>query len=86
MLCTYCCSLEHVTKDCPDLLKKWEDKKGNCNMVHIEPGRPPSRGQDQEAPQSPPKFDAAQQKQFLCDAHQALDEERACEELQACNV
>jgi hypothetical protein len=32
-----CYSPKHVTEDCPDLLKKWEDKKGNCNMVHVEP-------------------------------------------------
>jgi hypothetical protein len=37
MLCAYCYSPEHVTEDCPDLLKKWEDKKTNCNMVHAEP-------------------------------------------------
>jgi hypothetical protein len=37
VLCAYCYSPEHVTEDFPDLLKKWEDKKGNCNMVHVEP-------------------------------------------------
>jgi hypothetical protein len=37
VLCAYCYSPEHVTEDCPDLLKKWEDKKTNCNMVHAEP-------------------------------------------------
>jgi hypothetical protein len=37
VLCAYCYSLEHVTKDYPDLLKKWEEKKMHCNMVHVEP-------------------------------------------------
>jgi hypothetical protein len=30
-------SPEHVIEDCPDLLKKWEEKKTHCNMVHAEP-------------------------------------------------
>jgi hypothetical protein len=25
---------EHVIKDCPDLVKKWEEKKTHFNMVH----------------------------------------------------
>jgi hypothetical protein len=37
MLCAYFYILENVTEDCLDLLKKWEDKKTNCNMVHAEP-------------------------------------------------
>jgi hypothetical protein len=28
---------KHVTEDCPDLLKKWEEKKAHCNMVTTEP-------------------------------------------------
>jgi hypothetical protein len=36
-LCGYCYNLEHVTKDYPDLLKKWEEKKTHCNMVTTEP-------------------------------------------------
>jgi hypothetical protein len=39
-------------------------------------------GKIRKAPHPPPKFDVAQQKQFLCDAQRALEEERACEELQ----
>jgi hypothetical protein len=37
MLCAYFYSPEHVTKDFSDLLKKWEENKTNCNMVHVEP-------------------------------------------------
>ena len=33
---SYCYSLEHVTEDYLDLLKNWEDKETNCNMVHAE--------------------------------------------------
>jgi hypothetical protein len=29
-------SPNHVTKDCHDLPKKWEDKEAHCNMVTIE--------------------------------------------------
>jgi hypothetical protein len=36
MLCAYCYSLEHVTEDCHDLLKKWEEKKTNCNIAHVK--------------------------------------------------
>jgi hypothetical protein len=36
MFCAYCYSPEHVTEDCPEILKKWEVKNTNCNMVHIE--------------------------------------------------
>jgi hypothetical protein len=27
----------HVTEECPNLLKKWEEKKTHCNMVHADP-------------------------------------------------
>jgi hypothetical protein len=37
VLCAYCYSPEHVIEDCPDLLKKWEENKMHCNMVHVEP-------------------------------------------------
>jgi hypothetical protein len=37
VLCAYCYSPEQVTEDCLGLLKKWEEKKGNCNMVHVKP-------------------------------------------------
>jgi hypothetical protein len=36
MICAYFYSPEHVTKDFLDLLKKWEYKKTNYNMVHAE--------------------------------------------------
>jgi hypothetical protein len=36
-LCGYCYNLEHVTKDFPKLLKKWEKKKTHCNMMTVEP-------------------------------------------------
>jgi hypothetical protein len=29
----------HVTKECPNLLQKWEEKKTHCNMVTTEPHR-----------------------------------------------
>jgi hypothetical protein len=32
-LCGYFHSTEHVTKDYPDLLETWEEKKAHCNMV-----------------------------------------------------
>jgi hypothetical protein len=32
----YYYSPESVTKDYPDLLKKWEEKKVNCNMAHAK--------------------------------------------------
>jgi hypothetical protein len=32
----YCYYLEHVTEDCLDLLKEWEEKKAYCNMVTVE--------------------------------------------------
>jgi hypothetical protein len=34
---TYFYSPKHLIEDFPYLLKKWEEKKGNCNMVHVEP-------------------------------------------------
>jgi hypothetical protein len=37
MLCAYYYSPKHVIEDYPELLKKWEDKKSSCNMVHVEP-------------------------------------------------
>lgn len=37
MLCAYCYSPKHVTEDCLILVKKWEEKKIHCNMVHAEP-------------------------------------------------
>jgi hypothetical protein len=37
VLCAYCYSLEHVIEDYPDLVKKWEENKTHCNMVHAEP-------------------------------------------------
>jgi hypothetical protein len=37
VLSAYYNSHEHVIENFPDLLKKWEDKKGNCNMVHVKP-------------------------------------------------
>jgi len=36
MLCAYFYSPEHVTDDSPELLKKWDEKKTDCNMVHPE--------------------------------------------------
>ena len=36
-LCTRCYSVEHVTKYFPYLMKKWEDNRGRCNMVTVEP-------------------------------------------------
>jgi hypothetical protein len=36
VLYAYLYKPEHVTEDCPNLLKKWEDKKTNYNMVHDE--------------------------------------------------
>jgi hypothetical protein len=36
-LCGYIYSIEHATKDCPNLLKKWEEKKAHCNMVTMDP-------------------------------------------------
>jgi hypothetical protein len=113
MLCAYCYSHEHVTEDYPNLLKKWEDKKTNYNMVHVEPHKNKNKNEEadvrvvtrggektwvdfehgegsgqqpdgkiRKAPQPPPKFNVAQQKQFLRDAQRALKEERAREELQ----
>ena len=37
MLCAYFYNPEHVTKDNLDLVKKWEEKKMHCNMVHVNP-------------------------------------------------
>jgi len=37
MIYSYFYSPEHVTKDCTELLKKWEDKKANCSTVHENP-------------------------------------------------
>jgi hypothetical protein len=39
--CTYCRVLDHVTEECSELLKKWQDKKaatprGNVQMVRAE--------------------------------------------------
>jgi hypothetical protein len=35
--CGYYHNTEHVRYQCPNLLAKWEEKKGYCNMVTIEP-------------------------------------------------
>jgi hypothetical protein len=37
VICTYFYSPEHAIEDCPNLLKKCEEKKRHCNMVHVEP-------------------------------------------------
>jgi hypothetical protein len=31
-LCGFCCSIEYVTEEFPDLMKKWEEKKEHYNM------------------------------------------------------
>jgi len=36
VLCAYFYSTEHVIEECPNLLKKWEETKTHCNMVHVE--------------------------------------------------
>jgi hypothetical protein len=35
----YFYSTEHVTEDCRDLLKKWEERKAHYNMVTTKPRR-----------------------------------------------
>jgi hypothetical protein len=57
------------------------EKQGQTSsMVKAQVKKPD--GKIRKAPHPPPKFDVAQQKQFLCDAQRALEEERAHEELQ----
>jgi len=43
-LCGYFYSPEHVTEDCPNLLKKWEKKKEHFNMVTVEPHKNQKKG------------------------------------------
>jgi hypothetical protein len=46
VLCAYCYNLKHVTEDSLNLLKKWEEKKANYNMVHAEPWKNKNKNEE----------------------------------------
>ena len=46
MICAYYYSPKHVIEDYHELVKKWEEKKMHCNMVHAEPCK--SKKKDEE--------------------------------------
>jgi hypothetical protein len=42
----YCYSPKHVTEDFLYLVKKWEEKKMHCNMVHADPCENKKKGEE----------------------------------------
>jgi hypothetical protein len=48
VLCAYCYSPEPVTEYYLELLKKWEENKTNCNMVHAEPHKNKKKNEEDD--------------------------------------